>query len=102
MFILLQLVPVGRVTTYKALARVLKTSPRAVGRMLKLNDRPIVVPCHRVVRASGELGGYTLGDGENSEFKLKLLKLEGVKLFGDRVSLENIIYLDEVLLGDPR
>ncbi|MEM4601183.1 MAG: MGMT family protein [Sulfolobales archaeon] len=102
LFILLHLIPLGKVTTYKALARILKTSPRVVGRMLKLNNKPVIIPCHRVVRTSGDIGGYTLSGKENREFKLKLLKLEDVVLSGDKVGSENIIYLDEVLLGSSR
>jgi methylated-DNA-[protein]-cysteine S-methyltransferase len=52
-------------------------SPRAVraaGNALGANPMPVVVPCHRVVRTSGALGGYT-GGVERKEF---LLHLEGV------------------------
>jgi len=102
LFILLQLVPIGKVTTYRSLAKIMKTSPRAVGRMLKQNDKPVVIPCHRVVRTSGDLGGYTLGGKEDRGFKLKLLKLEDVVMSRDRVSSESLIRLDEVLLGSSR
>ncbi|MFN2390315.1 MAG: methylated-DNA--[protein]-cysteine S-methyltransferase [Actinomycetota bacterium] len=47
---------------------------RATGTALGRNPVPIVVPCHRVVRSSGDLGGYTGG----LERKRKLLELEGV------------------------
>ena len=58
---LLQKVPAGKVTTYKALARILGTSPRAVGAMLATNPRAPQVPCHRVVKSDGGLGGYKDG-----------------------------------------
>ena len=54
---LVSLVPPGLVTTYGSLARLLRTSPRLVGRALAANPDPIVVPCHRVVRSDGSLGG---------------------------------------------
>lgn len=95
------MIPPGKVTTYKSLARLLKTSPRALGRMLKENGRPVIVPCHRVVRSTGETGGYTLGRRESREFKLKLLKLEGVVVSGDKVNPESIISLDEMFLEKP-
>lgn len=98
---LLQLVPLGMVTTYGSLARLLGTSPRAVGRMLGRNRWPIVVPCHRVVRSSGDLGGYTISGREGREFKLKLLRLEGVGMRGGRVRRESFVRLDELLLGSP-
>jgi methylated-DNA-[protein]-cysteine S-methyltransferase len=53
-------------------------SPRAVraaGNALGRNPIPIVVPCHRVLRTGGKLGGYT-GGIEKKEF---LLSLEGVR-----------------------
>ena len=97
--VLLQLVPPGAVTTYGSLARVLGTSPRALGGMLRRNRSPIVVPCHRVVESSGGVGGYTIGGRESREFKLRLLKLEGVEVRGGRVERRCFVELDEFLLG---
>jgi methylated-DNA-[protein]-cysteine S-methyltransferase len=65
----------GDTTTYSEVARV-AGSPRAVraaGNSLGSNPMPIVVPCHRVLRTGGGLGGYT-GGLERKEF---LLRLEG-------------------------
>ncbi|MFQ5541475.1 MAG: methylated-DNA--[protein]-cysteine S-methyltransferase, partial [Candidatus Binatia bacterium] len=45
---------------------------RAVGNALARNPIPIIIPCHRVVRADGSLGGYALG----LDWKRKLLELE--------------------------
>ncbi|OBT59311.1 hypothetical protein VE04_00259 [Pseudogymnoascus sp. 24MN13] len=53
--------PDGRVTTHGALARALKSSPRAVGNALRNNPFAPEVPCHRCVNASGYINGY---DGE--------------------------------------
>ena len=69
-------IPFGRTLTYTEVA--LKAgSPRgsrAAGNALGSNPIPIVVPCHRVIHASGGLGGYT-GGLDRKEF---LLRLEGV------------------------
>jgi methylated-DNA-[protein]-cysteine S-methyltransferase len=68
-------VPYGELTTYRVMARR-AGSPnayRAAGNALGSNPIPIVVPCHRVVHATGGLGGYT-GGLERKEF---LLHLEG-------------------------
>lgn len=68
-------VPFGHVATYRDMARA-AGSPRAVraaGNALGSNPLPIVVPCHRIVRTGGGLGGYT-GGVEKKEF---LLALEG-------------------------
>ena len=71
-------VPYGEVTTYGALAgRVGRpTAARAVGTAMNRNPIPIVLPCHRVVGASGSLTGYAGG----LERKERLLQLEGALL----------------------
>ncbi|MCE4616264.1 MAG: MGMT family protein [Aeropyrum sp.] len=101
-YTLVQTVPQGRVTTYGSIAKLLNTSPRVIGRILASNDNPIVVPCHRVVRSDGGLGGYSFG-GET--FKAKLLMLEGVRVYrvGDRfyVGREHIIDLNRILSPKP-
>lgn len=53
----LQAIPSGDVKSYGALARRLRSSPRAVGGACRANPVPIIVPCHRVVAQAG-LGGY--------------------------------------------
>jgi len=66
----------GTTTTYGALAA--KTgnprAARAVGTVMNRNPIPIVLPCHRVVGASGSLTGYAGG----LDRKERLLRLEGV------------------------
>ncbi len=89
---LLLLIPMGKVTTYSSLAKVLGLHPRTVGKMLSKNEKLIVVPCHRVVRSDGSLGGYKLG----VEFKRKLLMFEGVKFCGEKVCKESIIDVAEL------
>jgi methylated-DNA-[protein]-cysteine S-methyltransferase len=74
----LALVPYGEVTTYGALAtRVDRPrAARAVGTVMNRNPIPIVLPCHRVVGASGSLTGYAGG----LDRKEQLLRLEGAIL----------------------
>ncbi len=67
-------VPAGKVTTYGMIAKILKTSPRAVGQALKRNKKLVTIPCHRVVMSNGKLGGYVNG----AEAKKELLMKEGV------------------------
>lgn len=73
----------GQVRTYGGLARDVGSprSMRAVGMAMATNPLPIVVPCHRVVAAKLELGGFSGG----LERKRWLLELEGVAVDGDRV-----------------
>jgi len=56
-------IPYGETRTYGELAAALGTSPRAVGGACGRNPVPLVVPCHRVVRADGGLGGYSAEGG---------------------------------------
>ncbi len=67
-------IPYGSVATYGEVARRVGRpgAARAVGRALGGNPLPIVIPCHRVVRAGGEAGGYAGG----TERKQHLLRLE--------------------------
>lgn len=53
----------GATTSYGALARMLNSSPRAIGQACARNPLPIIVPCHRVLAAGGVLGAYSGGDG---------------------------------------
>jgi len=70
-------VPYGETTTYGALAAKVgrPTAARAVGTVMNRNRIPIVLPCHRVVGASGDLTGYAGG----LDRKLTLLELEGAR-----------------------
>ena len=97
---LIQLVPPGMVTTYGSIAKLIRVSPRLVGRALSKNENPIAVPCHRVVMSDGRIGGYSGSGGP--EFKRKLLEIEGVKFRGGRVAKEHIIDLYHLLEGDQQ
>lgn len=64
----------GKTITYGALAKKLKTSPRAVGGACGANPVPVIVPCHRIVGSDNKLTGYTGGSGVKT--KQALLNLE--------------------------
>lgn len=83
-------VPRGRVTTYKEIARALgkPRAYRAVANALARNPRPVEIPCHRVVRSDGRIGGYSLG----TEQKVVLLNEEGVKVKSGRVNLRKYLF----------
>jgi len=76
--LLLRKIPKGKVATYKELARVCKTSPRAVGRIMAGNEHPKKYPCYKVVASNGELTGYSAPGGLAT--KQKLLRKEGIQL----------------------
>ena len=70
-------VPYGETTTYGALAAAVgrPRAARAVGTVMNRNRIPIVLPCHRVVGATGDLVGYAGG----LDKKITLLELEGAR-----------------------
>lgn len=67
-------IPYGDTRTYGELAAALDTAPIAVGGACSRNPVPVVVPCHRVLRSDGELGGYSASGGIH--VKRRLLDLE--------------------------
>ncbi len=73
-------IPKGKVKTYKQIAIAIKkpNSARAVGNAIGKNPYAPRIPCHRVIRSNGELGGYS-GKGGIKK-KSKLLKKEGICL----------------------
>ena len=76
----LQRIPAGQTRTYGELARQLHSSPRAVGNACRQNPVPLLVPCHRVVAATGPggFGGET--QGKRVAMKRWLLAHEGVAI----------------------
>ena len=99
---LVSLIPVGRVTTYKALAEACDTrSYRAVGGILRSNPNIPVVPCHRVVMSDGSLGGYARGVEE----KRRMLEREGVIIREEKVDnfarvVVTASFLSALLIGE--
>ena len=71
-------IPKGKVKTYKELARSIRKpkASRAVANACGKNPFPIKIPCHRVIRSDGRLGGYSGKGGIKT--KRKLLRNEGV------------------------
>ena len=68
-------IPYGRTVSYAELAEMSghPGAYRAAGNANGRNPIPIIIPCHRVVRSDGGIGGYSLG----TELKTRLLRLEG-------------------------
>ena len=87
-------VPLGKVTTYGEVARALGdvVASRFVGLAMSMNDDIVRVPCRRVVRSDGRVGGYT-GGGEDK--KIRLLLEEGVRVEGGKVvSLDKVMFTE--------
>jgi methylated-DNA-[protein]-cysteine S-methyltransferase len=83
-------VPRGKVTTYKELARAMGRPKawRAVANALASNPHPVKIPCHRVVRSDGSVGGYKLGKRRKAE----LLVGEGVVIKKEKVELQKFSF----------
>ena len=86
-------IPKGKVTTYKELARALGSpnACRAVGNALARNPNPVKIPCHRVVRSDGKIGGYG-GNRLGSKKKARLLVDDGVEVVGEKVNLKKYTF----------
>lgn len=97
---LLNKIPQGKVTTYGNIAEVLgnRKAARLIGKILHNNPNPIIVPCHRVIKSDGSLGGYFFG----RERKQEILKKEGVAFQDQKLksisAMLNVKSLSKLLL----
>jgi len=70
----LKKIKVGNTTTYGKIAKKYKLSPRHVGKICAQNKLVLLVPCHRVIKTDGGLGGFTSLGG--IKLKKKILGFE--------------------------
>lgn len=89
---LVKQIPKGKVTTYGEIAREITGSvraARAVAQAVAKNPYPINIPCHRVVRSNGDVGGYSLGVDK----KIRLLSEERIEIKGRKVmNFEQVLF----------
>lgn len=78
-------IPSGGITTYQTIAQIIgrPTATRAVGNALGNNPIGYLIPCHRVIRESGELGGYRWG----LERKTMILGWEASRMTADETEV---------------
>jgi methylated-DNA-[protein]-cysteine S-methyltransferase len=84
-------VPKGKITTYGELAKAvgLKNGQRVVGKIMNKNPYPVIIPCHRVIMATGKIGGYAFGE----QIKTNMLNDEGIQIKNGKIlDLENRVY----------
>ena len=76
-------VPSGKITTYGELSRAigLKNGQRVIGRVMKNNPFPVIIPCHRVVKSNREVGGYAFG----VDIKRNMLTKEGICIKNNKI-----------------
>ena len=78
-------IPYGNVKTYKDIAESINSSAyRAVGTAIGKNPFPILVPCHRVIRSDGKVGGFRGG----TSMKIEILENEGIKINKSKVLID--------------
>ena len=81
-------IPKGKVSTYKIIAKKLRTKAyRAVGNALNKNPYK-KVPCHRIISSTGHLYGFVLGLRKKAE----LLRKEDVKIKNNKVDLKKYLF----------
>jgi len=76
-------IPKGKITTYRLLAKAINKPKafRAAGNALNKNPYAPKVPCHRVVKSDGQVGGFAKGKKK----KILFLKKEGFEFTGDKI-----------------
>ena len=76
-------VPAGRVTTYGELAKAvgLENGQSTIGTIMNKNPFPVIIPCHRVVKSDGQIGGYVYCE----KAKSKMLEKEGIKIKNGKI-----------------
>jgi len=90
-YALLTQIPKGKVTTYGAIAHALGCKAyRAVGHAMATNPNPVTVPCHRVIKSDGRVGGYAGGEDK----KIALLKEEGIVITEKKVENFSYVFFD--------
>ena len=76
-------VPPGKITTYGELSRAIgfENGQRVIGQIMKKNPFPVIIPCHRVVRSDGKIGGYAFG----LDIKRNMLTKEGICIKNNKI-----------------
>jgi len=86
---ILRKVPKGKVTTYKEIAKKLKCKAyRAVGNAMNKNPYAPSVPCHRVIKFNGEIGGFASG----TKKKIEMLRKEGIEIKDNKIDLKRYLF----------
>ena len=83
-------VPQGMVTTYGELAKAvgLNNGQRIIGKIMNKNPYPVIVPCHRVIKSDGKIGGYAWG----KKIKINMLSKEGIQIKNGKIIDPKTIY----------
>ena len=85
----LQTIPAGKVSTYKNVWLLFWVHPRKVAMVMKMNKKPDIYPCYKIVSASWTIWWYSAYDGVNS--KKNMLEKDGVKITNWKIEEKYII-----------
>ena len=86
---ILRKVPRGKVMTYRGIAKALRSKAyRAVGNAMNRNPHAPKVPCHRVVKSNGSIGGFASGTRK----KISMLRKEGIKIVRGKINLKKYLH----------
>ena len=88
-FEIVKKIPRGEVSTYGEIARKLNSGARAVGNALNKSPGMPLVPCHRIIRSDGRVGGFAFG----MEKKIEMLKEEGIEIIKGKIDLDKYLQI---------
>ncbi|MFC2143520.1 MGMT family protein [Candidatus Aenigmatarchaeota archaeon] len=90
---LLAKIPKGKITTYKELALTTKSSPRAIGQVMRNNKDGVKYPCYKVICSDGSLGGYGgKTHGKNIKNKIRKLESDGIVIKNSKINLKKYLH----------
>jgi deoxyribonuclease V len=98
-YYLVKQIPVGRVSTYGAVAKALgnKSYARAVGKYLNKNPDADTMPCFKIVKSDGGLGGFGLGLDD----KIKRLNNDGINVKNGKIVDFQKVFFDDFKTNYP-
>jgi len=83
---LVKQIPYGKISTYKELGKSLNSKAyQAIGQILKNNKNPELIPCYKIIKSNGEIGGYSGSNLENIKKKIQKLEKEGIKIKNNKI-----------------
>ncbi|MEM3455234.1 MAG: MGMT family protein [Candidatus Micrarchaeia archaeon] len=82
---ILRKIPKGKVITYKRLAQLAgnNKAARVIGNLMRINKNPEKIPCYKVVKSNGAIGGYSAKGGIKK--KIQLLKKDGIQIKNGKI-----------------
>jgi O-6-methylguanine DNA methyltransferase len=98
-YYLVKQIPAGRVSTYGAVAKALgnKNYARAVGKYMNKNPDADTMPCFKIVKSNGLLGGFGLGIDD----KIRRLKKDGIMVKTGRIVDFQKLFFDDFKTDYP-